>query len=184
MDNMKTIYTPKEIKSILNIAEVTLRKWAMALESSGYSFNRNNKDHRIFYDSDLILLKQFQTLVQSQNMSLNEAAHRTLLIYANELNLSSKQDEQKVSVEILEDYKDKINSLTKQLNEQQVFHKNILNKLTHLEYSIDERLNMIEKRQNEQAVIISEGLAAFKEVKQLLEEERESKTSNKFRKFF
>ena len=169
---------------MLNIAEVTLRKWAIALESNGYSFNRNNKDHRIFYDSDLIILKQFQTLVQSHNMSLNEAAQRTQFMYANNLSLGPSQDDQKVSVEILEVYKDMIDSLTQQLNEQKVYHKNISDKLAHLQHSIDQRLNMIEKRQNEQALLIAEGLAAMKDVKQLLEKEINSKTSNKLRKFF
>jgi DNA-binding transcriptional MerR regulator len=185
MDNMKTIYTPKEVRSMLNIAEVTLRKWAIALESIGYSFNRNTKEHRIFSDTDLFVLKKFQTLVQSQNMTINDAAKITVSNYTNEINSSSINENASDLLRVFEDNKVQMNLLTNQIKEQQLLLNDLMDKFLHIQNFMDQRINSIEKCQIEQSELISETLDAINEVNQFLLEERKPKNSREIlRKFF
>ena len=41
-------YTPREVKTTLDISDSALRKWCLALERNGYKFIRNDKKNRIF----------------------------------------------------------------------------------------------------------------------------------------
>jgi DNA-binding transcriptional MerR regulator len=185
MDNMKTIYKPKDVRSMLNIAEVTLRKWAIALESNGYSFNRNTNGHRIFSDTDLFILKKFQTLVQSQNMTVYDAAKITKSTYSDVQDSSSLNDDSSNLLKVIEENKTQMNLLTVQIKEQQHILNNLLDTLIHLQNTMVQRIISIEERQIEQLVQISETFEAIKEVKELNLEDRTSKKSKEIlRKFF
>ncbi|MFJ5625626.1 DUF3967 domain-containing protein [Peribacillus loiseleuriae] len=73
MEEFEKAYTPKEMSLTLDIGDSTLRKWAIALEKSGYEFIRIDNNRR-FVDTDVVTLRHFKELVQVHGMQLNNAA--------------------------------------------------------------------------------------------------------------
>lgn len=57
----------KQVALNLDIKASTLRRWALELEKHGYQFARNEKDHRIYYEHDLVVLKDFQHTININN---------------------------------------------------------------------------------------------------------------------
>ncbi|MEI5909434.1 MerR family transcriptional regulator [Bacillus spongiae] len=78
-------YSAKEVIEVLGIGNSTLRKWSLALEEHNYNFIRTDQNKRMFTDKDLVILKQFQMLVQRKNLSINNAAE----VIANKYNKDS-----------------------------------------------------------------------------------------------
>ncbi len=59
-----TFYGPKEVCSKLNIAESTLRKWAIYINKiAGYTFAVDQYGHRNYSDGDILVLKRMQELL-------------------------------------------------------------------------------------------------------------------------
>lgn len=67
-------YWSREIASILQIAESTLRKWCQVLESHGYRFIRDDQERRAFTDHDAIAMRHFKDLTKDKGVSLEIAA--------------------------------------------------------------------------------------------------------------
>ncbi|MEK4444311.1 DUF3967 domain-containing protein [Niallia sp. FSL K6-0077] len=63
-----------EVATQLGIATSSLRKWCLALENKGYTFEKADRDKRLFYGDDVIVLQFFKDLVTNRNMSMNNAA--------------------------------------------------------------------------------------------------------------
>lgn len=74
MESQERAYSTKEVSHTLGIGDSTLRKWCLALEKNGYTFIKNEREQRLFIESDLVCLRHFQTLVQQHNMQLENAA--------------------------------------------------------------------------------------------------------------
>ncbi|PHE38059.1 DNA-binding protein [Bacillus pseudomycoides] len=63
----------KEVAIHLEINVNTLRRWSLELEKAGYSFTRNEKEQRIYYKRDLVVLTDFQRLL-GKTQSLENTA--------------------------------------------------------------------------------------------------------------
>lgn len=63
----------KEVAIHLEINVNTLRRWSLELEKTGYSFSRNEKEQRIYYKRDLVVLTDFQRLL-GKTQSLENTA--------------------------------------------------------------------------------------------------------------
>ncbi|MCE4051871.1 DUF3967 domain-containing protein [Bacillus sp. Au-Bac7] len=67
-------FSNPEVAEQLGVATSSLRKWCLALEEQNYSFERTDQKKRLFYHSDIIVLRYFKELVTTKNMSLKNAA--------------------------------------------------------------------------------------------------------------
>lgn len=56
-------YFSKDVALELEITTSTLRRWSIALEKSGYIFERNEKDQRVYYQRDYKALKELKLLL-------------------------------------------------------------------------------------------------------------------------
>lgn len=63
----------KEVALHLEINVNTLRRWSLELEKVGYNFSRNEKEQRIYYKRDLVVLTDFQRLL-GKTQSLENTA--------------------------------------------------------------------------------------------------------------
>jgi len=72
-ETIEKAYSPKEMSTTLDIGDSTLRKWCLALERNGYGFIRNDKNARLYVERDIVVLRHFQNLTNT-NMPLNNAA--------------------------------------------------------------------------------------------------------------
>lgn len=67
-------YWAREVSDLLDISDSTLRKYCLILEEKGYTFLRGDNGRRAFLDRDVIALRKFKELSQSQNVTLEDAA--------------------------------------------------------------------------------------------------------------
>lgn len=66
-------YWSGQLATHLNIGRSTLRKWALALEKTGYIFERDEHGNRAFLEHDAIALKAFKDCLTAR-MTIENAA--------------------------------------------------------------------------------------------------------------
>ncbi|WP_243821225.1 MerR family transcriptional regulator [Bacillus thuringiensis] len=66
-------YFAQEVAKQLEINANTLRRWSIELEKMDYTFERNNRNQRIYYQKDIEILRQMKIYLK-QNWKLDEAA--------------------------------------------------------------------------------------------------------------
>ncbi|PEB21797.1 DNA-binding protein [Bacillus toyonensis] len=70
---MKTLYSPGEVSEQLNIQSSTLRKYADVLEKEGYTFIKNERGHRKYRESDVMVFRKVINLKNDTDMTLENA---------------------------------------------------------------------------------------------------------------
>ncbi len=187
METFEKAYSPKEISITLDIGDSTLRKWAIALEKSGYNFIRNDQNKRLFVDSDLVVLKHFQNLVKQHNMQLENAANLVVDRFgkgAFEVSTgvvpADSNEEQR---DLERSNKDAvIGQLLDHIKKQEEFNQELLSRLDQQQKYIDEKLSRLDERQSERDNMLLESLRASQETKQLLLEVKTAEEQKKPRK--
>lgn len=66
-------YFAQEVAKQLDINANTLRRWSIELEKMDYTFERNDRNQRIYYQKDIEILRQMKIYLK-QNWKLDEAA--------------------------------------------------------------------------------------------------------------
>ncbi|PES79342.1 DNA-binding protein [Bacillus cereus] len=70
---MKTLYSPSDVAEQLGIQSSTLRKYADVLEKEGYTFIKNERGHRKYRESDVMVLRKVIYLKNDTDMTLENA---------------------------------------------------------------------------------------------------------------
>ncbi|MCU5769862.1 DUF3967 domain-containing protein [Bacillus cereus] len=70
---MKTFYSPGDVAEQLSIQSSTLRKYADVLEKEGYTFIKNERGHRKYRESDVMVLRKVINLKNDTDMTLENA---------------------------------------------------------------------------------------------------------------
>ncbi|MGE6851042.1 DUF3967 domain-containing protein [Bacillus tropicus] len=70
---MKTLYSPSEVAEQLGIQSSTLRKYADVLEKEGYTFIKNERGHRKYRESDVMVFRKVINLKNDTDMTLENA---------------------------------------------------------------------------------------------------------------
>lgn len=70
---MKTFYNPSEVAEQLGIQSSTLRKYADVLEKEGYTFIKNERGHRKYRESDVMVFRKVINLKNDTDMTLENA---------------------------------------------------------------------------------------------------------------
>ncbi|PEV76257.1 DUF3967 domain-containing protein [Bacillus cereus] len=70
---MKTLYSPGDVAEQLGIQSSTLRKYADVLEKEGYTFIKNERGHRKYRESDVMVFRKIINLKSDTNMTLENA---------------------------------------------------------------------------------------------------------------
>ncbi|OUA54558.1 DUF3967 domain-containing protein [Bacillus thuringiensis] len=70
---MKTLYSPGDVTEQLGIQSSTLRKYADVLEKEGYTFIKNERGHRKYRESDVMVLRKVINLKNDTDMTLENA---------------------------------------------------------------------------------------------------------------
>ncbi|MGG4156889.1 MULTISPECIES: MerR family transcriptional regulator [Bacteria] len=166
---------PKEASVSLGIGDSTLRKWCLAIEHHGYNFPRTDNNRRVFFDKDMVILRQLRQLVQVQNLSLENAS----LIVVTKLNEEASEEKNtEIAVPSNRYDEEVIQELLDHIERQEKFNKKLLQRLDEQQKYIEERL---EKREQ----LIKENIKESQETKKLLLEAKEEKKQRKgFMKWF
>ncbi|KXY35589.1 DUF3967 domain-containing protein [Bacillus sp. FSL K6-0067] len=70
---MKTLYSPSDVAEQLGIQSSTLRKYADVLEKEGYIFIKNERGHRKYRESDVIVFRKVINLKNDTDVTLENA---------------------------------------------------------------------------------------------------------------
>ncbi|PGZ09755.1 DNA-binding protein [Bacillus cereus] len=70
---MKTLYGPGDVAEQLGIRSSTLRKYADVLEKEGYTFIKNERGHRKYRESDVMVFRKVISLKSDTDMTLENA---------------------------------------------------------------------------------------------------------------
>lgn len=84
--HFETTYWNKELASILGIGDSTLRKWCIELEKNGYEFYKDKQGNRAFTDRDAFAMRKFKELVQTRQLTLENAASAVISTFSNSNN--------------------------------------------------------------------------------------------------
>lgn len=60
---VQSVYTTKEVAENIGISPSTLRKYCLLIEAAGYKVPRNERNDRMFYDSDVLAIRSLRKLV-------------------------------------------------------------------------------------------------------------------------
>lgn len=202
-ESFEKAYSPKEVCVALNINASVQRKWCLALEKNGYKFIRNESDHRVFVENDLVVLRHFQNLVKHHNMQLENAAALVVDRFgrgAFEVGtggvLAEKEDKQNdlqrdyvrsldgKLTELLEriENQDEVNSeLLNRLDRQENFNRELVKRLEQQQKYIDERL---EERDRKLMESIRDSQEVKKQLLQIAVAQEEAKKKGFFSRLF
>lgn len=78
---MKTLYSPGDVSEQLGIQSSTLRKYADVLEKEGYIFIKNERGHRKYRESDVIIFRKIISLKNDIDMTLENATKQIVSWY-------------------------------------------------------------------------------------------------------
>ncbi|WP_144466414.1 DUF3967 domain-containing protein [Bacillus sp. FDAARGOS_235] len=76
---MVQTYWGSEVAKNLGIGSSTLRKYCLALEESGYPFERGNNNSRIFYHKDVATIERLVTTMNKKNVTLEQAVNLAMI---------------------------------------------------------------------------------------------------------
>ncbi|PAE16166.1 hypothetical protein CHH91_11085 [Virgibacillus sp. 7505] len=68
-------YTAKDLAASLDVTTSTLRRWAIALESAHYPFQRNEKGQRIYAEQDITTFEELKKLL-GEKMTFADAIQK------------------------------------------------------------------------------------------------------------
>jgi Protein of unknown function (DUF3967) len=122
---MEQTYFGSEVASTLKIGSSTLRKYSLALEEQGYTFDRGVNNSRIFYQKDVAMIQRIMNAMTKKNITLEQAVKLGIASVIEDTvatDVIDKQDESSRDVAMSERLErlEKINlELVKRLEEQQ-----------------------------------------------------------------
>lgn len=189
----KNAYSTKQVSENLGISTSTLRKWSLLIEDENvgnYKFQRNeNNNQRVFYDYDLLALRELKKLTQEDKVTLENAVKSigTKLRTQSDILASVTEEEQKNTVEIsvIERYEEKLDELMQyvkkqdeRIEKQEHFNRELIKRLDEQNKYI---VGSLEKRDQQLMLAMRE----VQETKKLIaanEEENKGFFSRLFRK--
>ncbi|MCA1024439.1 DNA-binding protein [Halobacillus litoralis] len=96
-------YFARDVAMDLEVTTSTLRRWSIELEKNGYKFDRNEKDHRIYFERDFKAFRELKKLIGNSvpfldavqavaSMTVdNKNATKTPSVYQHEVRLSIRE---------------------------------------------------------------------------------------------
>lgn len=187
-ESSEKAYLPKEISLTLDIGDSTLRKWCIALEKDGYGFIRNDKNNRLFVESDLVVLRHFQNLVKQHNMQLENAAKLVIDRFgkgAFEVSTGIVLAEKEVEQRSLErSNEDIMTALEEHIEKQDNFNRELLARLDQQQKYFEERMKQ-ETKDRELLYSLKQSMLEQKEIQlQIAATQEEEKKKGFFARLF
>lgn len=135
-DTKEAIYNPGDVADLLNVKESTLRKYSLLLEKYGYTFHKNERGQRGYFDSDIVVLRRMTDL-KNGGMTLEKAA-----LSAATWGKSIKKTVGDTALQRYDErHTDEINELKEMIQQQNELIKTLTERLDEQQKYIEERLN-------------------------------------------
>ena len=137
-------YSTKEISNMTDIAESTIRKYALLLEKAGWLFLKNENGFRVFTDRDIFIFNEFKNL-SKKNIQVDDIAkiiaskHKNVIAEAV-TNSQETLDTKGISPDIAKMLLEKVDTLLQDNELQKQFNQELLRRLDQQSHYIDESL--------------------------------------------
>lgn len=158
MQSLNRILTSKDIAKEISVEPVTVRKYAQALEDKGYTFLKNDRDWRVYKESDIKALEYFKVLRES-NYSVEDCAERVATLYRENLAIADTD----IAIQ-----KRNLNKFEAFKEQQESFNKELINRL-------EKQQNYFEGRLEERDQKLIEVLREVQDTKKLIAAAEEKK---------
>ncbi|MCF2132213.1 DUF3967 domain-containing protein [Strepomyces sp. STD 3.1] len=176
-------YFAKNVAVNLEVTTSTLRRWSIELEKAGYTFERNDKDQRIYYQHDINAFKHLKELI-SEGTTLIDAINTVVSTDSGTIDAqktpSVYQSETRLTVQQLEEILDKkINKAVQEAYEygRKQGQEEILKQLEKVEQRSNER--------DEKLMSMFRGIQEEKEeVRQLIAASQEKEKKSFWKRLF
>lgn len=129
---MNTLYSPSDVAEQLGIQSSTLRKYADVLEKEGYTFIKNERGHRKYRESDVMVFRKVINLKNDTDMTLENATKQIVSWHQGVEVLPLERHE----VERYEEPDFNATTLQKMIQDQ----KEVIEKQNELLYELNKRL--------------------------------------------
>lgn len=152
-------YFSKDVATDLEITTSTLRRWSIELEKEGYTFNRNEKEQRIYYERDFKAFRELKKLlsnnvpfidavkaIASTNFE-NKNAEQTPSVYSEMIRLSKRELQEIIKTAIEEEREIMLDAFQEKLNETIEMRDKLLTQ--QLKNSLEESKKLIAATQEE-----------------------------------
>lgn len=152
-------YYSKDVAIELEITTSTLRRWSIELEKEGYTFHRNEKEQRIYYERDFKAFRELKKLI-SNNVPFadaakaiasinfdNKNANQTPSVYSEMVRLSKHELEQIITNAIEKEHEKMIKVFEEKLNNSIEIRDKIL--MQQINRSMEDSKKLIAATQEE-----------------------------------
>ncbi|MCP1322066.1 DUF3967 domain-containing protein [Bacillus sp. S0628] len=163
---MKTLYSPSDVAKQLGIQSSTLRKYSDVLEKEGYTFIKNERGHRKYRESDVMVFRKVINLKNDTDMTLENATkqivswhqgveiiplerHDVERYEETDFNATSLQTMIQEQKEVIEKQNELLQELTKRLTEQDLRFAQRESELSNAIQAIQESQNLIAMNSSE-----------------------------------
>lgn len=174
-NNEKTLFNSGDMAAMVKVQESTIRKYCNMLEKSGYQFVRNDFNHRVFRNEDVIAFRRLIEIKKHPDMTLTQACN-SVVAWVKERHtdteISSSDLHDTLNNEADLRHEERYNDLLKEFQEfkeqQDHFNKELLLQLKNQHEYIEKSL---EKRDQS----LMQSLRETQETKNLIASTLESK---------
>ncbi|PFZ61825.1 DNA-binding protein [Bacillus wiedmannii] len=188
---MKTFYSPGDVAEQLSIQSSTLRKYADVLEKEGYTFIKNERGHRKYRESDVMVFRKVINLKNDTDMTLENATkqivswHQGVEVLTLERHDIERYEESDFNAtplqtmiqeqkEVIEKQNELLQELTKRLTEQdQRFGQRELEFLSAIQ-SIQDSQKLIARNQDRDEMLM-QTIREVQEVKKMIAASKDKK---------
>lgn len=160
---MTTLYGPKEVAEQLGIKISTLRKYADLLEKASYSFHKNERGHRAYYDGDLMALRKLIELKENTNMAL-EMVVEAVVTWSKGTDMAINATPQTTATNEIQALHEKIDAQAETIQNQ----NELLKALTEKFVEMEARQARQEERASQRDANLMTAIRSLQETKQLI----------------
>lgn len=176
MERQGVAHGSAEVARLLNIQTSTLRKYAIELEKAGYSFWKNEKGQRGFFDQDILVLRKLMEVKEQSDMTLEKACFAVISTFKE--GSVAHSDTAEVSEFVRHDAD--IQELKELVQKQNLLLQEMAKKLDQQDKRFDEQQQFITNRDQQLMNYIREQ----QETKRLIAAAEEKKSKSLWNRLF
>jgi hypothetical protein len=166
----QTVYSPSDVQKLLDVDESTLRKYALVMEKNGYKFHKNKRNHRGYFDKDVVALRKLLEFNEQEDMTLERSA-KAVMTWVQEqyvtVSVTSEEPAQNGG-ERYNEMIERLKRLEEQGEQQREFNRQLLEEL-------HKRDDYIRKRDEERDANLIHLIRETQETKKLIAATEEKK---------
>ncbi|MEX3625872.1 DNA-binding protein [Viridibacillus arvi] len=152
-------YFSKDVSIELEITASTLRRWSIELEKEGYSFSRNDRNQRIYFERDYSAFKELKKLL-ANSVPVSDAikaiastdfekkcVDQTLTVHSDIMRLTKRELREIVKVALEEERKIILAALQENMDNKIEIRDRLLMQQMNIQFQEKQKVMVIQQEQ-------------------------------------